>query len=404
LRAVHDGEQELVCNARVRIYAGKVRSHLRRKSKVVMKIAQIAPLMESVPPRLYGGTERIVSCLTEELVRLGHEVTLFASADSITSAELAPCCNRALRLDDSVRDIIPHYMLMVDKVRERAADFDILHFHIDLFHFPLFRSLEARTLTTLHGRQDLSDLKPFYYRFSKMPLVSISAAQRRPLPHANFVATIHHGIPADLHRPAFGQGSYLAFLGRISPEKRPDRAIRIAQRVGIPLKIAAKVDKVDEAYFRTEILPLVDGKGVEFLGEINEREKTTFLGDAAALLFPIDWPEPFGLVMIEAMACGTPVLAFRRGSVSEVVEDGITGKVVESEDEAVAKLPEILSYDRRTVRQRFQERFTATRMAKDYVRAYRKLLKMHTVTGEESISWQRIPDLNGKEAAITPDN
>ena len=348
-----------------------------------MKIAQIAPLMESVPPRLYGGTERIVSCLTEELVRLGHEVTLFASADLITSAELAPCCNHALRLDDTVRDIIPHYMLMVDKVRERADDFDLLHFHSDLFHFPLFRSLEARTLTTLHGRQDLSDLKPFYHRFSKMPLVSISAAQRKPLPHANFVATIHHGIPADLHRPAFGRGRYLAFLGRISPEKRPDRAIRIAQRVGIPLKIAAKVDKVDEAYFRTEILPLVDGKGVEFLGEINEREKTTFLGDAAALLFPIDWPEPFGLVMIEAMACGTPVLAFRRGSVSEVVEDGITGKVVESEDEAVAKLPEILSYDRRTVRQRFQERFTATRMAKDYVRAYRKLLKMHTVTGEE---------------------
>ena len=293
---------------------------------------------------------------------------------------------------------------LIDKVRERASDFDILHFHIDLFHFPLFRSLEARTLTTLHGRQDLSDLKPFYYRFSKMPLVSISAAQRRPLPHANFVATIHHGIPADLHRPAFERGSYLAFLGRISPEKRPDRAIRIAQRIGIPLKIAAKVDNVDEAYFRTEILPLVDGKGVEFLGEINEREKTTFLGDAAALLFPIDWPEPFGLVMIEAMACGTPVLAFRRGSVSEVVEDGITGKVVESEDEAVAKLPEILSYDRRTVRQRFQERFTATRMAKDYVRAYRKLLKMHTVIGEECMSWQRLPDLNRNEAAITPDN
>ena len=303
LRAVHDGEQELVCNARVAFYGGKL--------KIVMKIAQIAPLIESVPPPLYGGTERIVSCLTEELVRLGHEVTLFASADLITSAELAPCCNHALRLDDTVRDIIPHYMLMVDKVRERADDFDLLHFHIDLFHFPLFRSLEARTLTTLHGRQDLSDLKPFYHRFSKMPLVSISAAQRKPLPHANFVATIHHGIPADLHRPAFERGSYLAFLGRISPEKRPDRAIRIAQRVGIPLKIAAKVDKVDEAYFRTEILPLVDGKGIEFLGEINEREKTTFLGDAAALLFPIDWPEPFGLVMIEAMACGTPVLAFR---------------------------------------------------------------------------------------------
>jgi hypothetical protein len=241
-----------------------------------MKIAQIAPLMESVPPRLYGGTERIVSCLTEELVRLGPEVTLFASADSITSAELAPCCNHALRLDDTVRDIIPHYMLMVDKVRERADDFDLLHFHIELFHFPLFRSLEARTLTTLHGRQDLSDLKPFYHRFSKMPLVSISAAQRKPLPQANFVATIHHGIPADLHRPSFERGSYLAFLGRISPEKRPDRAIRIAQRAGIPLKIAAKVDKVDEAYFRSEILPLIDGQAIEFLGEINDKKKQAF--------------------------------------------------------------------------------------------------------------------------------
>ena len=357
------------------IYGGKV--------KVVMKIAQIAPLIESVPPLLYGGTERIVSCLTEELVKLGHEVTLFASADSVTSAELAPCCNRALRLDDTVRDIIPHYMLMVDKVRDRADDFDILHFHIDLFHFPLFRSLEARTLTTLHGRQDLSDLKPFYHCFSKMPLVSISAAQRKPLPHANFVATIHHGIPADLHRPAFERGSYLAFLGRISPEKRPDRAIRIAQRVGIPLKIAAKVDKVDEAYFRNHILPLVDGQGVEFLGEINEREKTTFLGNAAALLFPIDWPEPFGLVMIEAMACGTPVLAFRCGSVPEIVEDGVTGKVVESEDEAVVALPELLSYDRRAVRKRFQERFTAARMARDYAGLYRKLVTVPVTCPKE---------------------
>jgi len=273
-----------------------------------------------------------------------------------------------------VRDIIPHYMLMVDKVRERADDFDLLHFHIDLFHFPLFRSLEARTLTTLHGRQDLSDLKPFYHRFRKMPLVSISAAQRKPLPHANFVATIHHGIPADLHRPAFERGSYLAFLGRISPEKRPDRAIRIAQRAGIPLKIAAKVDKVDEAYFRSEILPLIDGQAIEFLGEINDKQKTSFLRDAAALLFPIDWPEPFGLVMIEAMACGTPVLAFRCGSVSEIVEDGVTGKVVESEDEAIAALPELLSYDRRAVRKRFQERFTAARMARDYADLYRTLM------------------------------
>ena len=292
---------------------------------------------------------------------------------------------------------------MLDQVRERADHFDLLHFHSDPFHYPAFSRPRG---SNLHYPSWPSGLVRSQIPLSPLPQYAarFNVRARKPLPHANFVATIHHGIPADLHRPAFERGRYLAFLGRISPEKRPDRAIRIAQRVGIPLKIAAKVDKVDEAYFRTEILPLVDGKGVEFLGEINEREKTTFLGDAAALLFPIDWPEPFGLVMIEAMACGTPVLAFRRGSVSEVVEDGITGKVVECEDEAVAKLPEILSYDRRTVRQRFQERFTATRMATDYVRAYRKLLKMHTVTGEESISWQRIPDLNGKEAAITPDN
>ena len=343
-----------------------------------MKIAQVAPLIESVPPRLYGGTERIVSYLTEELVRLGHDVTLFASGDSITSAELAPCCTRALRLDPTVRDIIPYFMLMIDKVRERAEEFDLLHFHIDLFHFPLFRSLAARTLTTLHGRQDLGDLKPFYGRFDEMPLVSISNDQRKPLLHANFVATIHHGVPAGLYRPSFEQGSYVAFLGRISPEKRPDRAIRIARAAGIPLKIAAKIDKVDEDYFRNDILPLIDGPEVEFIGEINERDKTKFLGEAAALLFPVDWPEPFGLVMIEAMACGTPVLAFRCGSIPEIIEDGITGKVVNSELEAIAALPEILSYDRRAVRRRFEERFTAARMAKDYVGSYRRLLKTRT--------------------------
>jgi glycosyltransferase involved in cell wall biosynthesis len=345
-----------------------------------MKIAQIAPLIESVPPRLYGGTERIVSYLTEALVGLGHDVTLFASGDSITSAELTPCCTRALRLDPTAGDTIPHFMLMIDKVWERAREFDILHFHIDLFQFPLFRSLATRTLTTLHGRQDLGDLKPFYSRFGEMPLVSISNDQRKPIPHANFVATIHHGIPPDLHRPSFEQGSYLAFLGRISPEKRPDRAIRIARAAGVPLKIAAKVDKVDEDYFRNDILPLIDGPDVEFIGEINEREKTKFLGEAAALLFPVDWPEPFGLVMIEAMACGTPVLAFRCGSIPEVIEDGVTGKVVNSEEEAIAALPEILSYDRRAVRQRFEERFTATRMAKDYVSTYRQLRATRTLT------------------------
>jgi glycosyltransferase involved in cell wall biosynthesis len=355
-----------------------------------MKIAQVAPLIESVPPRLYGGSERVVSYLTEELVRLGHDVTLFASGDSITSAELAPCCTRGLRLDPTVRDIIPYFMLMIDKVRERAEEFDVLHFHIDLFHFPLFRSLAARTLTTLHGRQDLSDLKPFYSRFGEMPLISISNDQRKPLPHANFVATIHHGIPAGLHRPSFAHGGYLAFLGRICSEKRPDRAIRIARAAGIPLKIAAKVDKVDEDYFRNDILPLIEGPGVEFVGEINEREKTKFLGEAAALLFPVDWPEPFGLVMIEAMACGTPVLAFRCGSVAEVIEGGITGKVVNSEVEAIAALPEILSYDRRAVRRGFEERFTAARMAKDYVGSYRRLLKTRT----SGVKLRKV-DLNG---------
>ena len=248
-----------------------------------MKIAQVAPLTESVPPRLYGGTERIVSYLTEELVRLGHDVTLFASGDSISSAVLAPCCTRALRLDPTMPDALPHSMLMIDNLRERAEEFDVLHFHIDLFHFPLFRSLASRTLTTLHGRQDLGDLGAFYSRFSEMPLVSISDDQRKALPNTKFMTTIHHGIPADLHRPLFGKGRYLAFLGRISPEKRPDRAIRIARAAGIPLKIAAKVDKVDEDYFRSEILPLIGGPAVEFIGEINEQEKTKFLGEAGAL-------------------------------------------------------------------------------------------------------------------------
>ena len=361
-----------------------------------MKIAQVAPLIESVPPRLYGGTERIVSYLTEELVRLGHDVTLFASGDSITSAELVSCCTRALRLDPTVRDTIPHFMLMIDKVRERADEFDVIHFHIDLFQFPLFRSLADRTLTTLHGRQDLGDLKTFYSRFREMPLISISNHQRKPLPHANFVATVQHGLPADLHQPSFERGSYLAFLGRISPEKRVDRAIRIARAAGMPLKIAAKVDKVDENYFRNEILPLIDGPGIEFIGEINEREKTRFLGEAAALLFPIDWPEPFGLVMIEAMACGTPVIAFRCGSVVEVIDDGVTGRVVDSEAEAVTALPAVLSYDRRAVRQRFEERFSATRMAEDYVRKYRDLLAIPKSNGKaDAARLRRHVDLNG---------
>jgi glycosyltransferase involved in cell wall biosynthesis len=351
-----------------------------------MKIAQIAPLMESVPPRLYGGTERIVSYLTDELVRLGHEVTLFASADSITAAELVSCASMALRLDGNVRDPIPYYMLMLDRVRELAEEFDILHFHIDQFHFPLFRQMADRTVTTLHGRQDLPDLKPLYLGFSEMPLVSISNDQRGPIANANFVATVHHGLPENLHNPIYNpRGGYVAFLGRISPEKRPDRAIRIARTLGIPLKIAAKVDKIDEAYFREKIVPLLNDPGVEFIGEINERSKAEFLGEAQALLFPIDWPEPFGLVMIEAMACGTPVLAFRRGSVSEIIDQGVTGAVVGTMDEAVRMLPQVLAFDRRAVRRRFEQRFSSARMATDYVALYRSLLKRPSISERETI-------------------
>jgi glycosyltransferase involved in cell wall biosynthesis len=350
-----------------------------------MKIAQIAPLIESVPPRLYGGTERIVSYLTDELARLGHEVTLFASGDSVSSANLVPCVPMALRLDANVRDPIPYYMLMLDRVNELAEEFDILHFHIDQFHFPLFRQMAHRTVTTTHGRQDLPDLKPLYVGFNAMPLVSISDSQRAPIPNANFVATVYHGIPSGLHKPTYNpRGGYLAFLGRISPEKRPDRAIAIARAAGIPLKIAAKVDKVDEAYFRATIEPLLGEPGVEFIGEIDERAKTDFLGQARALLFPIDWPEPFGLSMIEAMACGTPVLAFRHGSVPEIIDPGVTGHIVDSMDEAAKALSRVLALDRHGVRQRFDERFSATRMAKDYLSVYRALLRQPVIADSEA--------------------
>ena len=349
-----------------------------------MRIAQIAPLFESVPPRLYGGTERVVAYLTEELVRQGHQVTLFASEDSITAAELVPCAPRALRLDPDVRDPLPHHMIMLDKVRERADEFEILHFHVDYLHFPLFRSERGRTLTTLHGRQDLVDHMPFYRRFSEMPLVSISNAQRAPLPGVNFVGTVYHGLPLDLHAPSLEpRGGYLAFLGRISPEKRPDRAIAIARAAGLPLKIAAKVDKVDDVYFRDVIAPMLDDGGVEFIGEINDHAKGEFLGQAAGLLFPIDWPEPFGLVMIEAMACGTPVLAFRCGSVPEIIEDGLTGRIVSDVGEAVRAIPELLKLDRKAIRARFEERFSAARMASDYVKIYQRILRKHTASLSE---------------------
>ena len=342
----------------------------------LMKIAQIAPLIESVPPRLYGGTERIVSYLTEELVAQGHEVALFASGDSLTSADLVPCCPQALRLDPSVRDPIPSYMLMLDKVRRMASQFDVLHFHIDQFHFPIFNETAAQTVTTLHGRQDLPDLKRLYAGFPDMPLISISDAQRLPIASANFAGTILHGLPIDLLTPTLHtRGGYLAFLGRISPEKRVDRAINIARAIGLPLRIAAKVDRADEAYFETQIRPLLTLPGIEYIGEIDERSKSKFLGDAQALLFPIDWPEPFGLVMIEAMACGTPVLAFRHGSVPEVIDDGLTGYVVESVDEALLKMDSLLDLDRGRIRRRFEERFAASRMARDYVRIYQSQMR-----------------------------
>jgi glycosyltransferase involved in cell wall biosynthesis len=336
-----------------------------------MKIAQIGPLIESVPPKLYGGTERVVSYLTEELVAQGHDVTLFASGDSITSAELVPCCKEALRLNPAVRDPIPYYMIMLDRVRRMASKFDVLHFHIDQFHFPIFHAVARKTLTTLHGRQDLPDLQQLYHAFPDMSVVSISNAQRIPIPNANFAGTVYHGIPQNLHKPTFSpHGGYLAFLGRISPEKRLDRAIEIARGAGFRLKIAAKVDPVDVEYFETEIKPLINGDDIQYVGEINDREKSKFLGEASALVFPIDWPEPFGMVMIEAMACGTPVLAFDQGSVREVIDEGITGPVVNSVADAIETMPRLLSLDRKGVRQQFDERFTAARMAKSYLALY----------------------------------
>jgi glycosyltransferase involved in cell wall biosynthesis len=346
-----------------------------------MKIAQIAPLCESVPPRLYGGTERIVSYLTEELVRQGHDVTLFASGDSITTARLVRCCNVALRLDPAVKDYWPHHIMMMEEVRKRADRFDVLHFHLDLLHAPLIGDFCDRTVTTLHGRLDLPDLKPFYRTFSELPLVSISHSQRRPMPPVNWVGNVYHGLPRDLlpfHKyPA--SGGYLAFLGRISPEKRPDRAIKIASRAGVPLKIAAKIDKVDQAYWDDVIGPMIRADpNVEYIGEISECEKGAFLGNARALLFPVDWPEPFGLSMIEAMACGTPVIASRCGSVPEVLDDGVTGFIVNSLAESVAAVQRVGGIDREMARAKFEERFTAERMTRDYLRIYRGERRVRT--------------------------
>ncbi len=342
-----------------------------------MRIAQVAPLYESVPPKLYGGTERIVSYLTEELVRRGHDVTLYAAGDSQTRARLVPGSPSALRLSGLTPEV--YHILMLEDVFRDAGQYDIVHFHVDFLHFPLSSRNTIPQVTTMHGRLDLPDLVPLFKRFSEMPLVSISDSQRRPLPWANWVGTVYHGLPADLYRASEEPGEYLAFLGRISPEKRPDRAIEIAKRTGIPLKIAAKVDKVDREYFEREIEPLLDTSLIEFIGEIGEHEKNEFIGGALAMLFPIDWPEPFGLVMIESFACGTPVVAFRCGSVPEVMRDGVSGFVVESIDEAVDAVHRIDSLDRRVCRAYFDERFTVERMAEDYLEVYEALQHANSV-------------------------
>jgi glycosyltransferase involved in cell wall biosynthesis len=338
-----------------------------------VKIAQISPLVESVPPVLYGGTERVVSYLTEELVRQGHQVTLFASGDSITSARLIAPCPTALRFDQTCQDPLAFITLMLDDVFQRISEFDAVHFHLDYVHLPLWRLQPCPAITTMHGRLDLKQLTPVYRRFTEMPLTSISFAQRAPLKWANWRGNVYHGLPLDLYQPNYEDGKYLAYLGRIAPEKRPDLAIQIAIGAGIPLKIAAKVDRADRDYFEQKIKPLLDHPLIEYVGEVTDSEKERFLGDAYALVFPIDWPEPFGLVMIEAMACGTPVVAFRRGSVPEIIGHGATGYVVDNCDDAVKALQEIPKLSRRNVRSCFEERFSAQRMARDYVSLYRQM-------------------------------
>ena len=342
-----------------------------------MKIAQVAPLYESVPPKMYGGTERVVSYLTEELVRQGHDVTLFASGDSVTRARLVAACDRSLRLDKRCVDEMAHHFLLLERVFQYAHEFDVIHFHVDYLHFPLSRRQPYAQVTTLHGRLDLPDLVPLYEEYYDMPLVSISNAQRDPLPWANWQSTVYHGLPESLYRARTAPGTYLAFLGRVSPEKRVDRTIQIARRTGIPLKIAAKIDPTNQDYYEREIVPLLDGADdslIEFVGEIGEAQKDEFLGHAYALLFPIDWPEPFGLVMIEAMACGTPVIAYRNGSVPEVLEDGKTGFIVNGMEAAIAAVGRVREISREQCRRVFEERFSAQRMARDYVRVYESIV------------------------------
>jgi glycosyltransferase involved in cell wall biosynthesis len=341
-----------------------------------MRIAQVAPLYESVPPRLYGGTERVVSYLTEELVRLGHEVTLFASGDSQTAAKLVPACPRALWRDPDCRETLPHHVRLMELVFSDVSRFDVIHFHCDYMHFPLLRRCPCPSVTTLHGRLQIPDLKPLFSEYADVPLVSISNDQRRPIPEANWQATVHHGLPRNLHTFRHRRGDYLAFLGRISPEKRLDRAIEIARRSRMKLKVAAKIYPEERDYYKQTIEPLLNESRsfVEFIGEVGGKDKDEFLGYAYAMLFPIDWPEPFGLVMIESLACGTPVVAWRNGSVPEVIEDGVTGFVVDSVRDAVDAVGRVGWLDRQTCRKVFEHRFDAARMAREYVQVYRGLI------------------------------
>jgi glycosyltransferase involved in cell wall biosynthesis len=365
---------------------------------ITMRIAQVAPLYESVPPSLYGGTERVVSYLTEELVRLGHEVTPFASGDSQTKAKLVPACPRALWRDSGCRDTLPHHVRLLELVFQDASRFDVIHFHCDYLHFPLLRRCPCPSVTTLHGRLHVPDLQPLFEEYAEVPLVSISNDQRKPVPWANWAATVYHGLPRNLHTYRHQAGNYLAFLGRMSPEKRVDRAIEIARRAGMRLKIAAKIYPEERAYFQETIEPLLreSAPWVEFVGEVGGRAKDQFLGNAHALLFPIDWPEPFGLVMIEAMACGTPVIAWRNGSVPEVMVDGVTGFVVDSLDEAVHSVAQVAALSRHTCRRVFEERFDAARMARDYLEVYRRVVHagsavLRSAPVAEARSWAARP-------------
>ena len=358
-----------------------------------MRIAQIAPLYESVPPRLYGGTERVVSWLVEELVSQGHDVTLFASGDSLTTARLISVCPQALRLSPDSTDPLAHHINLVEQVMQERDRFDIVHFHIDYLHFPVSRNLDLAQVTTLHGRLDIPDLVPLYREFSEMPVVSISNAQREPLPWINWQGTVYHGMPENSCRPRLEAGKYLAFLGRISPEKGVDHAIEIAKKSGIPLKIAAKVDNADKDYFENHVKHLLSDNLIEFVGEIGDEAKNDFLGNALALIFPINWSEPFGIVMIESLACGLPVVAYPRGSVPEIIDDGVTGFLVNGVDEAVSALQRISTIDRAVCREQFEQRFSVSRMAQDYLKIYQRIVKQElkpiSLT-DGDLSWMKL--------------